>query len=244
MLNDGHNTSLAYAANWTQSFLLPLLANPQFMEKTLILLTYDESETYSVPNRIVSLLLGGAVPENLKGTNDSTLYTHYSIISTLENNWDLPNLGRYDVGANVFKLVSDQTGYVNHPPADTASVNNSLSYGGFLNSNPAAYLPIPAPNLQLVGAGGQGVVERVQSDWASAAKDTTPYDGSGYLYDGGNGQSAPNTPVYKAQGANANVTATYSASMPSATKSKAARMTGIDWAGVGFAIFAVAAFVL
>lgn len=210
MLNDGHNTSLAYATNWTRSFLTPLLANEEFMKNTLILLTYDESETYSKPNRVVSLLLGGAVPDHLRGSEDGTLYSHYSILSTLENNWELPNLGRYDVGANVFDLVAQKTGYINHPPEEL--VNNSLSYDGFLNHNPAAYLPIPPPNLQLVGAGGQGVAPIVKRRWRRFARKPTPYDGSGILHDGGDGQGPPdNAPVYKPQTPNVAVTATYPA---------------------------------
>jgi hypothetical protein len=251
MLNDGHNTSLAYAANWTQSFLTPLLANEQFMNNTLILLTYDESETYSIPNRIVSLLLGGAVPDSLKGTNDSTIYTHYSILSTLENNWDLPNLGRYDVGANVFDLVASQTGYTNHPPADASSVNNSLSYGGFLNRDPAMYKPIPPPNLKLVGAGGKGVDATVQNRWRSVANEMTPYDGSGSIFDGGNGVTDTNAPVYKAQAPAANVTttatttATTTSSTPAATTSKAgATSLNVHWAGVGVGALGFAAFVI
>ena len=51
ILNDGHNTSLEYAANWTESFLMPLLQNEDFMKNILIFLTYDESATYSMPNR-------------------------------------------------------------------------------------------------------------------------------------------------------------------------------------------------
>jgi acid phosphatase len=202
MLNDGHDTSLHYATNWTQTFLKDLLSNKEFMEKTLILLTYDESETYSLPNRIVSVLFGGAVPDNLKGTKDNTLYTHYSILSTLENNWELPNLGRYDVGANVFKLVADKTGYKNHASDDVGAVNNSLSYSGFLNWEPKKALPIPPPNLNLVGAGGKGVANVVRNNWKLAAGDDTPYDGSGHLYDGGNGQEDTNAPVYKPQGPN------------------------------------------
>lgn len=249
MLNDGHNTTLEFAANWTQSFITPLLANAQFMEKTLVLLTYDESATYPKPNRIVSLLLGGAVPAELKGTNDSTLYTHYSILSTLENNWELPNLGRYDVGANVFDFVAKKTGYVNHSPEDIAAVNNSLSYGGFLNADPKLYKALPPPNLQLVGAGGKGVDESVKSAWTSAAGDMTPYDGSGLLYDGGNGTVDPKAPAYKAQAPAPNVTVTPTATAPTATsskKSRASRIVSLDlnWAGIGFGAFAIAAFVL
>jgi acid phosphatase len=246
MLNDGHNTTLQYAANWTQSFLTPLLTNDEFMNRTLILLTYDESETYQIPNRIVSLLLGGVVPKNLKGTKDDTMYTHYSILSTLENNWGLPNLGRYDVGANVFDVVASQTGYMNHPPSNIDSVNNSLSYGGFLNSYPEKYMALPPPNLQLIGAGGQGVVHTVKSAWASAANEPSPYDGSGTVYDGGDGTSDANAPVYEAQESNLNITATSSAPAATGTKKSAAMKINLDinWAGIGFGAFAIAAFVL
>lgn len=245
MNNDGHDTGLAFAANWTLAFLTPLLANEQFMNNTLILLTYDESETYSIPNRIVSLLLGGAVPQELKGTNDTTVYTHYSILSTLENNWDLPNLGRYDVGANVFDLVASKTRYTNHPPGNLALLNNSLSYPGFLNNIPEKYLPLPPPNLQLIGAGGQGVDATVTIAWEKDSKEQTPYDGSGDIFDGGNGESDSNAPIYKAQGPAANVTTTGTAPSASpSTKSWAMRQLDINWAGVGFATFALAAFVL
>ncbi|TAQ88202.1 hypothetical protein B7494_g3472 [Chlorociboria aeruginascens] len=212
MLNDGHNTSLSYAVNWTSSFLTPLLLNPTFMNKTLILLTYDESETYSEPNKIVSLLLGDAIPSNLKGTSDDTLYTHYSILSTLENNWNLPNLGRYDVGANVFQFMASNTGYKNHAPSNLANVDNSLSYAGFLNSNNVTkYNDIPVPNLQLIGAGGKAVEAGIQEDWAEGAAQLSPYDGSGDLVDG-----ELNPPVYKAQAANA-VTSAVGSGQASAT---------------------------
>lgn len=193
MLNDGHNTSLQYAANWTRTFLMPLLVNEYFMNDTLILLTYDESETYSLPNRIVSILLGGAIPSNLRGTTDNTFYTHYSILSTLENNWNLPNLGRYDVGANVFKVVADKTGYENQP-YDVSTVNLSASYSGFLNSD--TYAPIPPPNLHLVGAGGQEVAAAVFNRWKSTIGQETPYNGSVNVYD------INSPPVYTSQVAN------------------------------------------
>ncbi|KAE8450850.1 hypothetical protein EG329_005763 [Mollisiaceae sp. DMI_Dod_QoI] len=241
MLNDGHNTTLAFAASWSRTFLEPLLNNAAFIDRTLILLTYDESATYPIPNRIVSLLLGGAVPSNLKGTTDDTIYTHYSILSTLENNWGLPNLGRYDVGANVFSLVSSQTGYKNHPPANFANVNNSLSYGGFLNTDPAKYKGIPSPNLKLVGAGGQGVEKMVGITWAQHADEMTPYGGSGDLADGGNGIISPNEPVYKAQAAAVEYTGTTAAVTPARTTTSAARKESIGIRAIcGLLLFSVA----
>ncbi|OTA97229.1 hypothetical protein M434DRAFT_392182 [Hypoxylon sp. CO27-5] len=197
MLNDGHNTTLDYATKWARKFLLPLLAEGVFKEKTLIQLTYDETENYSEPNRIASLLLGSAVPDSLKGSTDNTFYTHFSILSTVENNWELPNLGRFDVGANVFKLVADITGYINMDPPNVAAVNNSVSYPGAFNRNHTIKLTaIPPPNLQLVGAGGISVLDSVREQWKKEENLDTPYDGSGSVYDG------DNVPIYKPQAHN------------------------------------------
>lgn len=184
MNSDGHNTTLDFASEWVTNFLSPLLMNEYFMKDTLILLTYDESETYSKPNQIASLLLGGAVPQELKGTKDNTFYTHYSILSTLENNWDLSNLGRFDVGANVFDFVAKKTGYVNKEPSEAqrAAIDLSVSYGGFMNKDADMQRPLPAPNQKLVGAGGKGVCQRIIDQWADGVAELTPYDGSGEVW--------------------------------------------------------------
>lgn len=62
-------------------------------------MTWDESEEQT--NQIYVLSLGQVVPEPLHNTIDSTYYTHYSQLSTVEANWDLGNLGQGDVHANV-----------------------------------------------------------------------------------------------------------------------------------------------
>lgn len=200
MLNDGHNTTLEYATKWADDFITPLLADGVFGERTLIMLTYDESETYSRPNKIVTLLLGTGLPPEKKGTEDNTFYTHYSILSTLQYNWGLPNLGRYDVGANVFQYVLDMTqgsgARPNRDPPNVAAVDNSASYPGALNSDPSKFLPIPPPNLKLRGAGAQGVLLDVRKLWQPQADELSPYDGSGRLYD------AKTFPVYKPQSEN------------------------------------------
>ncbi|GJJ76293.1 phosphatidylinositol-3-phosphatase [Entomortierella parvispora] len=113
--NDGHDTTVAYASQWLTGFLTPLLSNPNFLKNTLVVVTFDEADDYSdETNHILTLLLGDAV-SSLKGTTDDTYYTHYSLISTVTNNWGLGNLGRNDVGqlANVFSFVANATGYQN-----------------------------------------------------------------------------------------------------------------------------------
>lgn len=206
--NDGHDTSLESGANWTSNFLKPLLGNHYFMNNTLVQLTYDEAETYSSPNKVVSILLGDAIPFELRGTTDDTFYTHYSIISTLTNNWNLHNLGRYDVGANVFDFVAKQTNWTfNHPPDQPEkSINFSLSYGGYLNSDKDKVFPIPEPNLMLTvdgTEGGMGVHPKVNaswrdSNWNGEAK-WTPYDGSGRVFQGGDDSVGGTAPLYGPQ---------------------------------------------
>jgi len=102
MTNDGHDTSVTTAGAWSKSFLQPLLSNPNFLGNTLVLLTFDETESYTSNNDVFSVLLGDAVPTSSHGTTDGTKYTHYSMLSTVENNWDLGNLGQGDVGAATF----------------------------------------------------------------------------------------------------------------------------------------------
>ncbi|KAK8086639.1 acid phosphatase [Apiospora phragmitis] len=182
MLNDGHNTTLAYATKWAHEFLLPLLQNKDkdgsntlWKERTVIQLTYDEADTYDNPNRIVSLLLGTGVPQSLEGTADATFYTHYSLLATAQHNWALPTLGRYDAGANVFQFAAAATGHehANRDPPNLATLDNSLSYAGFLHNETAAsgsssWRPVPPPNLKLVGAGGKGVLPQVRRTWRRA----------------------------------------------------------------------------
>lgn len=184
MNNDGHNTTLEYATKWAHEFLLPLLADDAFAERTVIQLTYDESEDYNKPNQIVSLLLGNGIPKAQQGSDDSVFYSHYSMLATVENNWELSNLGRYDVGANVFQFVADVTGYANGDPDNAASVDNSVSYAGFLNNETAAQIEIPTPNLKLTGAGGQTILPHIQQQWRTNEYKQSPYDGSGEVFDG------------------------------------------------------------
>ncbi|KAG6375775.1 phosphoesterase family-domain-containing protein [Boletus reticuloceps] len=141
LLDDGHDTSVTYAGSWLNYWLVPLLENPKFnTPRTLILLTFDENETYTVNNRIFSLLLGGVIPENLRNTTDDTFYTHYSTLSTVQNNWSLDNLGRQDINQtvnNVFAFVADKTGYQNNglTTHNLPLLNMTGTYPGPLNPN-------------------------------------------------------------------------------------------------------------
>jgi hypothetical protein len=63
---------------------------------------FDETERYYIRNRVFSVLLGDAIPESEWGTKDSRRYDHYSILATVEDNWDLADLGLNDRRARRF----------------------------------------------------------------------------------------------------------------------------------------------
>ncbi|KAK9422995.1 hypothetical protein SUNI508_04662 [Seiridium unicorne] len=138
MTSDGHDTDVSVAGTWTRNFLEPLLDDDRFMKNTLVLVTFDENESYGIQNRILGILLGDAVPCELVGTTDDNYYNHYSEIATVSANWDLHTLGRFDVGANVFKFVADKTGdtvreWSGETPLEDMYFNSS--YAGVFNTD-------------------------------------------------------------------------------------------------------------
>lgn len=102
LANDGHDSSLAKAGAWSRNFLTPLLSNKNFnTDSTLIILTFDEGSTFGT-NQIYAVLLGGAVSSAQVGSTDDTAYDHYSLLKTVETNWNLGDLGENDVDATAF----------------------------------------------------------------------------------------------------------------------------------------------
>lgn len=187
MTNDGHDTSITTAGAWSKNFLTPLLQNKNFLSNTLVLLTFDENHTYTIGNRVFSILLGDAVPEHLKGTTDSTFYDHYSEISTVEANWGLNHLGRFDVGANVFDLVAQKTGDRNTawPELTGATPTRFLnqSFAGPFNSVKSS-VGYPPPNSLLV-RNGRTILPKVALQWGlTELKERSYYTDSAMIPDG------------------------------------------------------------
>jgi acid phosphatase len=167
MTSDGHDTSVTVAGAWARTFLDPLLDNKNFMNNTLVLITWDENHTYTQKNRVLGILLGDSIPSTLVGTTDDTLYTHYSEISTVSANWDLHTLGRYDVGANVFAVVAAKTGDKARPWTGTPAFSDiyfNMSYAGPLNNNANLKGPWPEPNTAAT-VNGRTVLPGVVKTW-------------------------------------------------------------------------------
>lgn len=136
------------------------------MKNTLVVVTFDENHSYAKQNRIVGILLGDAIPKDLVGTTDSTYYNHYSELSTVQANWGLNSLGRWDVGANVYKFVADKTGDALRKwsgPVPFSQMFFNSSYPGKLNKK-ASSVPWPVPNTGAKYA-GRTVLPAVVQTW-------------------------------------------------------------------------------
>jgi len=167
MTSDAHDTSVTVAGQWLKKFLDPLLTDPKFMKNTMVLITFDENETYSISNKVFSIILGDAVPKKLVGTTDSNYYNHYSEISTVEANWDLYTLGRWDVGANVFSNVAAHTGdrlrkWSTSPPLSQRYFNQS--YPGIFHMTTWAPAPVPDCHSR---RNGRTTLPAIKKEWES-----------------------------------------------------------------------------
>ncbi|KAG0675919.1 hypothetical protein C6P42_001477 [Pichia californica] len=163
MTNDAHDSNIRVAGKWTRDFMTPLLSNEYFMNNTLVLITFDENETYGDQNTVFSILLGGALDDSLKGTTDNTFYDHYTQIASAEVNWDLYNLGRNDVTANIWNSLAQDAG-ISNKDVDTRYMVNNETYVGYLLDDQIA---VPAPNVSATNIAGKGILPAISSVWAS-----------------------------------------------------------------------------
>ncbi|KAF4628201.1 hypothetical protein G7Y89_g9949 [Cudoniella acicularis] len=184
MTSDGHDTSVTVAGQWLKTFLTPLLKDKNFLQNTLVLLTFDENETYTIQNKVFSVLLGDAVPEYLVGTTDDSYYNHYSEIATVEANWNLHTLGRYDVGANVFSNVGRSTGdQIRTFGPEFSSYYYNFSYPGIFNALGGSYWsPQPVPDVYST-CNERSILPSIKETWEKDA-DQTVYTGSLVVPDG------------------------------------------------------------
>lgn len=102
--NDGHDTDTTYVATYLQSQWIPRFENPKFTKDLAMVMTYDESETYSALNHVYAALIGDALTNQTKNHIDATTYDHYSLIKTVEDNWKLGSLGTNDATAKAIKV--------------------------------------------------------------------------------------------------------------------------------------------
>jgi phosphoesterase family protein len=109
--NDGHTIlhdfepnnpmrNVNFLAQWLESFLTSVLTNPNFTKGTLVVITFDESIPYD-NNHTYTVLLGDMVqPQTVHER-----YDHYSLLRTVEENFDLGSLGKNDQDASWYQFL-------------------------------------------------------------------------------------------------------------------------------------------
>lgn len=95
--NDGHDTGVAYASNWLNSYFAPLMKNPAFMKDMLLVITFDEDDKSTSTNHIYTALYGDSVTP---GGVSNAAYTHYSLLRTIEDAFGLGTLNQNDSTAS------------------------------------------------------------------------------------------------------------------------------------------------
>jgi len=95
LINDGHDTNVHTADAWLQRRFGPLLQDPRFIRDTLFVVTFDEGRTFG-PNVVYCALFGAGIRP---GAVSDVPYTHYSLLRTVEDIFQLGVLHQEDDAA-------------------------------------------------------------------------------------------------------------------------------------------------
>lgn len=135
-------------AKWLETFFDVLAfpgPNSRLQKGTLVVVTFDEADindsyekvrnwdnTYDGPNQVYTVLLGdGIIPQRIEQEG----YNHYSLLRTVEKNFDLPALGKNDTDANWFQFLWGKTytwGASEPTPIGKATIVAAASLGDTL----------------------------------------------------------------------------------------------------------------
>lgn len=96
-LNSGHDSDVNTAAKWLKTFLDPIVVNSSVLEKTLIIVVFDESFFPGHQNNIYAVMLGKGVQ---KGAVSNEHYSHYNMLRTVQDFLGIGNLGKHDSRAS------------------------------------------------------------------------------------------------------------------------------------------------
>jgi amino acid transporter len=89
MTDDGHDTNMTFSV-WERNWITPLLNNSCFINNTIALLTFDETESYTEGNKPFAILLGGAILDSLLLWTFGGLFTICSTAVWLEFSLSVP----------------------------------------------------------------------------------------------------------------------------------------------------------
>jgi Phosphoesterase family len=128
--NDGHDTDLSYMASYLENEWIPRFDNSSFTRDLVMVVTFDESDG-DPNNHIYAAVLGDALQSISGGREDSAQHDHYSLLKTVEDNWDLGNLAKNDAkatGINLGALKSSSSASSSSPASTTTSTSAANSH--------------------------------------------------------------------------------------------------------------------
>jgi hypothetical protein len=101
LCNSGHDCSAATADTWVTDIIARLQDSPSLGINSLIIVAFDEGGDKSTASccgmgspaggQVAVLLIS---PTAIAGFNDTSAYSHYSLLKTILTAWNLPNLGQ------------------------------------------------------------------------------------------------------------------------------------------------------
>ena len=143
-------------ATWLEGFFAKLRfpgPDSHLPPNTLVVVTFDEADfeakydagkkyTYDGPNQIYTVLLG----DHLKPGKVEEGYNHYSLIKTIERNFQLGDLGKNDTHANGFRFLWGESFEWEIPQTTPLSAPSGLAAASF------------AGTLQAIESGDRGAL--------------------------------------------------------------------------------------
>ncbi len=103
IVNDGHDGGVKAIQKWSQENLVPFLAIPKNLEDTLVVLTFDESDSF-FSNHIYTVMIGAGLTPN---TVNSQPVTHTDVLALIQKEWSLGRLPGQDKTTEIKNLWKD-----------------------------------------------------------------------------------------------------------------------------------------
>ncbi|MFZ4715563.1 MAG: alkaline phosphatase family protein [Bacteriovoracaceae bacterium] len=91
--NDGHDTGADYSGKWLSSKFGSLFASAHKMKDLLVVITFDESKSYTGNNQVFTVLLGGSI---IPGSSNSQAVGHPAILKLIEDEFAIGSLDKND----------------------------------------------------------------------------------------------------------------------------------------------------
>ena len=163
LCNSGHDCSAATADKWVTDMVAKLKASPALGKNSLIIVAFDEGNEKSKAGCCgLGSPAGGQVavvlisPTVIAGFNDTTAYSHFSLLKTILTAWNLPVLGQ--TSRNSTQVIEGPwTGQVGQTSTNNANGSNA-SGTGTSNNTP---VPVQAGSCATSSPASNGYTARV-----------------------------------------------------------------------------------